>query len=178
MKKYLSLILVMALLSSRLCMGVSAARVGTDDPSSNTSVDVNIKMDDSGLQHKYCVEIEFQNMLFVYTLGNSTWDPEKYDYTEGTTEDRWVPETSATIKITNHSDLPIKYELSDVNTVSTYGNLSVNFSSESGNIGGCTPGMNPGDMFATSDVSLSGVPNDNLTSNEVKLANIKLVISK
>lgn len=178
MKKYLSLILVMALLSSMLCMGVSAERVGTDDPASTNSFDVNIKMNDDALQHKYCVEIEFQNMLFVYTLGNSTWDPEKYAYTEGTTSDRWVAETSTAIKITNHSDLPIKYALSDENYDSTYGNLTVNFSSESGDIGGCTPDTNPGDMSVTSTVSLHGVPNDNLTSTEVTLANIKLVISK
>lgn len=179
MKKFFSLILVLAMTASLLCSPVLAAdRVGKDSPNQSTTANVNIKLDPDGLIHKYCIDIEFANpMLFSYDEGIGTWDPEKYAYTGGGTAG-WTAETSNTIKIVNHSDMPVKYDVTPENVVETYGDLDITIEGSTGTIDGCNPNTPVGSKNASAEVGIDGEPDNDLTETSVKLGEVLIVISK
>ena len=175
MKKFLSLVLALSMTTALLCGPAAAARVGKDSPDQSVTQDVNIQMDPDGIVHKYCIDIEFSNpLLFTYDEGVGTWDPEEYEYT-GSRTAGWSG--NGDVKITNHSDMDVKYVVTSQEVVATYGNLTIDIANNTGIIGACAPGTAVGSKNATAVVGVSGVPNSALTSNAVKLGEVKVVIS-
>ena len=177
MKKLLSIALALALAVSLFCAPASAARVGTDSPDSSTNYDVSIKLEEGTVIHKYYVDIEYPtSLVFTYTKGGDTWDPDSYTYTEGAAGS-WSD--AATFKIVNHSDQPIQYVATANVTDDSYGaDLSINVGSGSANIAACQVGDTDGSRFGTFTVGVSGTPNDALTSTPVELGFVNIVISK
>ena len=112
MKKYLSLILVMALLSSMLCMGVSAEFTGPTTASTNVpdSIPLDVTLGLTGsVAHRYSVDIEYTgDMKFTFNANGISWvvGKESYSYDEGNSG--WT-DADQTLTIINHSDLKLGY---------------------------------------------------------------------
>lgn len=109
MKKYLSLILVLALLSSMLCMGVSAAptTASTNVPDS-IPVDVTLGLTGS-VAHRYSVDIEYTGeMKFTFNASGISWEVGEKDYSYSEGNSGWT-DNDQTLTIINHSDLALGY---------------------------------------------------------------------
>jgi len=178
MKKLIALLLTVSLMAAFVCTPALAARTGKDTPDTSSNIDVSIKLDASARVHKYCIDIEFGDMLFIYKVGGSTWDPETYTYTGGGA-DAWTPSTASTgdIRIINHSDMPVSYAIASQDVVNTYGSLAVNFTNASGTIDACKPGDADSSHYSQSKASVSGTPNHALTATQVTLGKIVVTIS-
>lgn len=176
MKKLLSVAIILAIAVSLFCAPVSASRVGTDSPDQTVSTDVTIQLDDAGKINKYYVDINYPtSMLFTYTIEGDTWDPDSYTYIEGEVTGWSAPKE---FSVVNHSDMPIKYVATASVTDDSYGDVGISVSGGTGTVTGCAPGDAVGSHSASFSVSVEGVPNANLTSTEVKLGHVDVVISK
>lgn len=177
MKKILSIVLVLALSVSLLCVpALAAGREGKDTPDSDTSYAVTIKMDGGEVIHKYYVDIDYPtSLVFTYTKGESVWDPNDYAY-DVADDDGW--DGAKSFKITNHSDQAIHYEASASITNNTYGDLEIVVSNGEADIAACQVGDADGARNATFTVGISGVPNENLTDRAVGLGVVRILISK
>ena len=156
MKKYLSLILVMALLSSMLCMGVSAVLTVPAD----TEVSVFLNLNGEVI-HNYSVDIEYDQLIFTFTASNFEWtvnsENESYSYEHSNGD--WA-ENSKTLKITNHSDLALKYTVT-MNQASKYDGLNFNLEDATKTLPACTVGTPFGSNNGTVKISVNGsVPGD------------------
>lgn len=169
--KKISLLLALLLLVSAL--GLSAFATGSDSPDKNVDIDIQVKVDESMLIHKYSVDIDYASvMVFTYTKVG-TWDSEKLAYTDVSGE--W---DSKTVKVTNRSDMPVKYLAIPNVTVDTYGDLEILLENGSGTIGKCYPGMPGGPLSETIGLTIGGVPNDELGETAELLGELVIKISK
>ena len=165
MKKFLIIALTLAMLCSLFTVNAFAATV-TDGGS--TSSDVKIQLGGS-VNHVYSVDIEFTGMTFVYGTG-ATWNPstKAYDYAENAS---W---TTGSITITNNSDMPITYEATNEDEVTTYGNVELEMTNSTNTIVKCEIGGTP--VPETIEVTLSGKPSLLNHTNAVKLTSITVAI--
>ena len=173
MKKLVSIVLV-AVLCLTLCIpALAAGTVEAAYTGQSSNADVNITINGE-VVHVYLVDITFtSNPTFIYSTG-SKWDPENYQYvpTESAT---WTGEGS--VKITNHSDLPVNYAVTAENVVPTYGTLSIDVTGGTGTIEKCNVGDTIGSKNATATFKVSGTP----TVSEItaqKLGEILVTITK
>ena len=171
MKKILAIVLCAVLC---LCMAVPAFAAGTPEAAytgENKSADVNVTIS-GDLVHVYLVDIEFTNPTFTYSSG-SKWNPDTYQY-EPSTAATWTG--TGTVKITNHSDLEVKYSVEKANVVNTYGPLDITVADGTGTIEKCEVGMTRGQQNATATFTVTGTP----TVAEItaqKLGEIKVTIT-
>lgn len=173
MKKIIALAMVLTLC---LCMAVPAFAAGTveaDYKGESKNQDVNVTIG-GGIVHVYLVDIEFTNPTFTYSSG-SVWNPEKYQYEPSPTGGSWTGK--GTVKITNHSDMPVNYTVASENVANTYGPLGIDVTNGTGTIAKCEVGMTRGQQNATATYQVSGTP----TVSEItaqKLGEIKVTITK
>lgn len=172
MKKILAIVLCAVLC---LCMAVPAFAAGTPEADyigEKKGEDVKITIS-GDMVHVYLVDIEFTNPTFTYSSG-SRWNPDTYQY-EPSTGATWMGE--GTVKITNHSDLPVNYTVERENVVATYGPLDIEVTDATGNIVGCNVGDVRGIHNATATFKVTGTP----TVAEItaqKLGEITVTITK
>ena len=173
MKKIIALAMVLTLC---LCMAVPAFAAGTveaDYKGESKNQDVNVTIG-GGIVHVYLVDIEFTTTpTFTYSSG-SVWNPEKYQYEPSPTGGSWTGQ--GTVKITNHSDLPVNYTVASENMVNTYGPLKIDVTGGTGTIDKCNAGDVRGSHNATATYQVSGTP----TVSEItaqKLGEIKVTIT-
>ena len=175
MKRLLATALATLMLAS-LCCTSALAVTGVDDPTSNTEVPVQITMD-MDTDHKYFVDIDYPDpMVFTYS-SSVQWDPESYSYVGAESAD--VPagwSAPQTIRITNHSDMPINYAATAAVTNRNYGDLGIDIQSGSGNIAACAPGTVRGTQFAEFSIGITGVPSESLDGKQVTLGSIDIAI--
>lgn len=174
MKRLLATALTALMLMSLCCMSALAAN-GVDDPTSTTQVPVEITMD-LDMSHKYLVDIDYPDpMVFTYSSAVQ-WDPDSYSYVskENADADGWSNPQS--IRITNHSDMPISYAASASVTNRNYGDLGISIGNGSGNIAACTPGTVRGSKFAEFSIGITGVPSDSLDGKQVTLGSVDIAI--
>lgn len=167
-------VLAMVLVLSLLC-SVSAFAAGTTEAeySGQTgSKDVVITINGE-VVHVYKVDLEFTTPVFQYSTG-SKWDPDNYQYVPSATA-TWAGEGS--VKITNHSDLPVNYTVVSQNVVNTYGTLSIDVTGGTGTIDKCNVGDDVGSHNASATWKVSGTPTVSEISNQ-KLGEIRVTISK
>lgn len=173
MKKILAIALCVVLC---FCMAVPAFAAGTPEAEyqgQNGQQDVNITVSGK-ITHVYLVDIVFTSPTFTYSTG-SKWNPENYKY-EPINNAEWTG-GEGTVKITNHSDLPINYKVEKENVVKTYGDLDIEVTGGTGKIEKCEVGMTPGQQNATATYKVIGTP----TVSEItaqKLGEIKVTITK
>lgn len=167
MKKFLIIALTLAMLCSLFTVNAFAETVTT--PGGSASSDVKIKLGGS-VTHKYSVDIEFTGMTFTYGSG-ATWNPseKKYDYTANAA---W---SEGSIKITNHSDMPITYEATNETEVTTYGTVKLNMANSTNTIVKCEIGGTP--VPEIINVTLTGEPSLLNHTGEVKLTSITVEIN-
>lgn len=172
MKKILAIALCVVLC---FCMAVPAFAAGTSateygGQTENKDVHITINGD---IVHVYLVDIEYDNPTFTYSSG-SRWNPETYQY-EFDAAATWM--NQGTVKITNHSDLPVNYTVEKENVVGTYGPLDIHVENPTGTIEKCEVGMKRGDKNATATYKVTGTPTVS-EINAQKLGEIKVTISK
>lgn len=123
--------------------------------------------------HVYLVDIEFSNTTFLYSTG-SRWDPKDYSY-KPSSGGTWTGE--GTVKITNHSDLPINYTVEGALTTNDYGPLEIKVTDGTNQIEKCNAGDVRGSHNATATFVVDGKP----TVSEItaqKLGEITVTIAK
>lgn len=173
MKRIIGLFVAAIMLASVLCMPAYATNAGSDSPDQSVQAEVQVRVDENELIHKYSVDIDYADVIvFTYTK-EGVWNPEKYDYIES-----WGEWDSYTVKVTNHSDMPIKYTTTATVSSSAYGDLDIAMEGSTGTIAACYPGIAQGSRFAEIELTISGVPNDSLGETPVKLGNITISITK
>lgn len=172
MKKIIVFAMVLAIC---LCMAVPAFAAGTveaDYKGESKNQDVNVTIN-GDIVHVYLVDIEFTNPTFTYSSG-SVWDPENYVY-KPNTEAAWAGK--GTVKIVNHSDLPVNYEVKSENVVTTFGPLSLDVTDGIGSIAKCEVGDERGSHNATATFKVSGEPTVSEITGQ-KLGEIVVKITK
>ena len=174
MKRLLATVLTALMLASLCCMSALAAN-GVDDPTSTTQVPVQVTMD-LETNHKYLVDIDYPDPMVVTYSSSVQWDPESYSYVgkENAAPDGWSDPQS--IRITNHSDMPISYAASASVTNQNYGNLGINVQGGTGTIAACAPGTVRGSKFAEFSIGITGVPSASLDGKQVTLGSIDIAI--
>lgn len=172
MKKILAIALCVVLC---FCMAVPAFAAGTvadEYTGQDGQQDVHITIN-GDIVHVYLVDIEYTNPTFTYSSG-SRWNPETYQYEFDATA-TWM--NQGTVKITNHSDLPINYEVKKANVVNTYGPLDIEVTDGTGTIEKCNVGDAKSSHNATATFKVTGTP----TVSEItaqKLGKITVTITK
>ena len=174
MKKILA-----AVLSVVLCLFMALAAFAdetgqTQNDYTGQDASQEVKVTISGeVIHVYLVDIEFSNTTFLYSTG-SRWDPKDYSY-KPSSGGTWTGE--GTVKIINHSDLPVNYKVERTITTNAYGPLDITLSNDTGTIAKCEVGMTPGQQNATATYTVTGTPTVSEITTQ-KLGEIKVTISK
>ena len=154
MKKKILAVALCAVLC--FCMALPTFAAGTpeaDYHGQGDQQDVHISIN-GAVVHVYLVDIEFTNPTFTYSSG-SKWNPETYQY-EPSTAATWAG--TGTVKITNHSDLEVKYTVAKANVVNTYGPLDITVVDGTGTIEKCNVGDVRGSHNATATFTVTGTP--------------------
>lgn len=174
MKKILTLALCVALC---LCMVLPMFAEGTaagDYTGESQGQDVKISIG-GDVVHVYLVDIEFTVATFTYSSDSFKWDPDNYQY-EHDADAAWNGQ--GTVKIINHSDLPVNYTVEKKNVVTTYGPLDIVLAGDTaGTIGACTTETVWGSKNATATYTVTGTPTVTSVTAQ-KLGEIKVTISK
>lgn len=158
-----------------ICMALPTFAAGTVEAEyTGQTKGEDVKITISGdVVHVYLVDIEFTNPTFTYSSG-SKWNPDTYQY-EPSTATTWMGE--GIVKITNHSDLKVDYNVEKANVVNTFGPLDIVVTGATGTIEKCNVGDARGSHNATATFKVTGTP----TVAEItaqKLGEIKVTISK
>ncbi len=172
MKKILAIALCVVLC---FCMAVPAFAAGTPEAEyqgQNGQQDVNISIN-GDIIHVYFVDIEFTNPTFTYSSG-SKWNPDTYQY-EPSAAATWTG--TGTVKIKNHSDLPVNYTVEKANVVNTYGPLDIEVAGGTGTIDKCNVGDARDSHNATATYKVTGTPTVS-EINAQKLGEITVKITK
>lgn len=177
MKSFKKIFGVVIAVAICLCMTVVSFAAGTeanDYTGDNSQADVNVTINGNVI-HVYSVEIEFTSTpTFTYSTG-SKWDPDNYQYKPNNDSATWTG--SGAVKVTNHSDLPVKYTVTSENVVSTFGALAINVANGTGTLEKCTPATEKGTINATATYTVSGIPTVSEISGQ-KLGEIHVVVEK
>lgn len=163
--------IISAILCVAMCICLVLPAFAAEEVNSG-SRDVNVTINGEVI-HVYLVDIDFNVPTFTYSTG-SKWNPDDYKYEPNSTA-VWTGE--GTVKITNHSDLPVNYAVTAENVVNTYGPLTLNVTGGTGTIEKCEVGTVYGSKNATATFTVSGTP----TISEItaqKLGEIKVTITK
>ena len=158
-----------------ICMALPTFAAGTVEAEytgQNAGEDVKVTIS-GDVVHVYLVDIEFTNPTFTYSSG-SKWNPDTYQY-EPSTAAKWMGE--GTVKIINHSDRKVDYNVEKANVVNTFGPLDIEVTGATGTIEKCEVGMTRGQQNATATFKVTGTP----TVAEItaqKLGEIKVTITK
>lgn len=172
MKKILAIALCVVLC---FCMAVPAFAAGTvadEYTGQNEKQDVRITIN-GDIVHVYLVEIEYNNPTFTYKSG-SKWNPGTYQYEPSATA-TWAG--TGTVKITNHSDLPINYTVEGALTTNDYGPLEIKVTDGTKQIEKCNAGDVRGSHNATATYVVDGKPTVSEIT-EQKLGEITVTIAR
>ncbi len=166
MQKIISIVLVMALILS-LSVTAFASELGG-------SKDVTAKYEKAETEEPiYNVDIAWGDLTFTYSeTTEKIWNPDTHTYSTDVTGS-W-DKTETTIKVTNHSNVAVAVAMSvvpvadtGVNVVLTGGNATLPAGVE-GDVDGAAS--------VTGKLTISGKPNNTVTKDGVKVAEITVVI--
>ncbi len=171
MKKFLSLTLVLAMLAAMLCIPTFAAKE-TLEGAGSQDIDVYLELNGS-VQHKYSVDIDYDSMTFIYNASGFKWNISENGYSYSYGDSDWTTDTQ-TVKITNHSDMPIKYTVT-METVEAYDALTFELSNPTKNLPACTPDTTYGSNNGTVGVTVSGdLPADAVDGAKMGILKVKI----
>lgn len=177
MKKVLSFVMALAMTATLLCTSAFAEKVDVPVGGVSSKTEVQINQVGGTLVHKYSVDIDFQTMQFTYhKTGDTVWNPDthQYDRAEGGAGVGWSEDKNVTIR--NHSDLPIKFNVTSGNQDNQYGELTVAIADGSGQIELCPVGGPAPEKTAT--VGIEGIPNSTLGETMVYLSELLVKITR
>ena len=114
MKKYLSMILVVAIAAMLSISAFAAPTTASTNVPGNQNIDVTLGITGE-IGHRYSVDIEYDGTLtFIYNASGVDWtvtEEEGYSYSYSETNEGWTTDTK-NVKIVNHSDLKLGYTVS------------------------------------------------------------------
>ena len=160
MKKFLSLVLAIALAFAITAVTAFAAETTLDGSSNSTTGDVIVNINGAtDLVPVYSVDVKWESLDFAYNFTSTdVWNPEDHVY--DTTGGGGWSTTSATITVTNHSNVPVRALASFSGNASslTRNDVTASISNPSFTINsavGTNPDAAPNGSFTC---SVSGVP--------------------
>ena len=160
MKKFLSLVLAIALALSISAVTAFAVEETLDGSSNSTTGEVIVNINGAtDLVPVYSVDVAWDSLDFAYNFTNTdVWNPEDHVY--DTTGGGGWSNTSSTITVTNHSNVPVKAMASFAGNASslTRNDVTASISNPSFTINsavGTAPTAAPNGSFTC---TVSGVP--------------------
>ena len=114
MKKYLSMILVVAIAAMLSISAFAAPTSASTTVPGNQNINVTLGITGE-IGHRYSVDIEYDGTLtFIYNASGVDWtvtEKEGYSYSYSQDTEGWTTDTK-NVKIINHSDLELGYTVS------------------------------------------------------------------
>ena len=172
MKKYLSMILVIAIAAMLSISAFAAPTEGSVTVPGNQNIDVTLGITGE-IGHRYSVDIEYDGTLtFIYNASGVNWtvtEKEGYSYSYSQDTQGWTTDTK-NVKIVNHSDLKLGYTVSMAKETK-YDELTftLNGSATAYNeLAACTVDTNYGDIFGTVVFAVEGdIPGTALSGDKL-----------
>lgn len=173
MKKLLSILLVLMLLLS-LSITVFAANPETVGKDGSKEIDVTAKYQTSiSTPEVYSVDIVWSNMTFTYTQSSTKiWNAENHAYSTSS-EGAW-DKTTATVTVTNHSNVSV--DISVAYTPANDTGITGTLTNGTTTLDAGAEGDYAGADSHTATLTISGTPNNAITSDGVKIGTIKVTI--
>ena len=175
MKKLLTLVLTVTLVMSMGKMAFAADTPETIDKAGSKEIDVTAKYSSStNTPTIYSVDIEWSNMAFTYTQKETkNWNAADHSYNI-VSEGSW-DRTTATIKVTNHSNISVNVDVQYAEEENTGVNATIANASAALDAG--EEGNYLGADSLTAVLTIGGTPNETITSEGVKVGTVKVAIS-
>ena len=163
MKKYLSMILVVAIATMLAIPAFAAQTPASVDVPGDYNLDVTLGINGE-LGHRYSMDIEYSgNMTFTYNKNDMEWVADKETgYSYNMKETGWTTATQ-NLTIYNHSDLKLGYKVT-MAKATKYNGLTFKLNGgeyAQDTLPACTVGAEFGSVKATIAITVSGtVPHD------------------
>lgn len=175
MKKLFVFILALSMVMSMGMTAFASEAPETVGQNGSKEIDVTAKYTAStDTPNVYSVDIEWSSMTFTYTQKDTkNWNAADHSY-DTVSEGEW-DKTSATIKVTNHSNVSVNVDVkyTAVENTGVTGALTnataVLAAGEEGNYNGADS--------VTTTLTVSGTPNTTVSSEGVKVGTVKVTIS-
>ena len=176
MKKILSLLLATALVMSMSLSALAAEMKDTVGQNGEKEISVTAKYDSSTeIPNVYSVDISWTSMTFTYTEKDTkTWNAADHSY-KTATEGAW-DKTTATITVTNHSNVAVKTNVvySAVEGTGVSGTMTDAAAALNAGVEGNYSGADT----HTATLTISGTPNKMVTSDGITVGTIKITIGE
>ena len=166
----LALTMTLGMSTTALAAGnVDGAGVGSQDP-----IDVTAKYNDGvTTPDVYSVDLKWDDMTFTYNeSGTRTWNPDTHTYTDSTTSG-W-DKTTATIQMTNHSNVAVDVDLTYTPVEATGVNASM--SKDSFKLAAGVENRPNEAATDSSILTITGTPNNSVTAEGVTIGTITVTI--
>ena len=173
MRKIFSVLLVLGML---LTMSFTAFAADPETVGKNGSkeIDVTAKYESSTTTPEvYSVDISWSSMTFTYTeSGTKTWNAADHSY-DASTQGAW-DKTTATITVTNHSNVSV--DLAVTYTPANDTGITGTLANGTATLDAGVEGNYAGADSHTATLTISGTPNNTITSDGVKIGTVKVTI--
>ena len=175
MKKLLSMMLAFALVMS-MSVTAFAAEDKDNKPGDSQDIEVTAKYTTVSETTVYSVDIEWEEMTFTYAeTGSKTWNPSDHSYTD-TTSGGWN-KTSATVKVTNHSNAAVNVEMEYVASTTDTGITGTLSNGSKTELAAGVEGKYDEAASVTATLTISGTPNSNVAAAGTTIGTITVKIS-
>ena len=172
MRKLLSVMLSVVLIS---CMSVTALASENIGQNGSKEIEVTAKYSSTiSTPDVYSVDIEWNSMSFTYTqTSTKKWNADDHSYNT-VSEGAW-DKTSATITVTNHSNVSVNVDMkyTAVENTGVKGTLT----NTSTVLKAGAEGNYNGADSVSAKLTISGKPNTTVTDDGIKVGTIKVTIT-
>ena len=175
MKRLFAFMLALSLIMSLGITAFAAEDPETVGQNGSKEIDVTAKYASStDTPNVYSVDIKWSSMTFTYTQKDTkNWNAADHSY-ETVSEGTW-DKTSATVTVTNHSNVSVNVDVNYTAVENT--GVSGTLTNASAVLDAGEEGNYNGADSVTATLTISGKPNNTITSEGVKVGTIKVTIS-
>lgn len=172
MRKFMMFLFAIGLLMGTSIPAFAAENIGRNE---SREIDVTAKYDSStSTPNVYSVDIDWSSMTFTYTQSETKkWNASDHSYST-VSEGGW-DKTSATVTVTNHSNVSVNVDLTYTAVAGTGVTGRLTNASDTLNAG--EEGNYNGADSVTATLTISGTPTSTITSEGVKIGTIKVTIN-
>ena len=161
--------------AAAMCLAIPAAAgtASTQQMGNAGEIDVTVKYRASAEPAVYQVDLEWSSMVFTYTeAGTKVWDPTNHTY-QMNVSGSW-DKTTAEIKVTNHSNVPVDVEMlyKGENGTGITGTLT----NGKGTLKAGEENAYDKADFLKADFKISGTPDSSVTEQGMKIGAITVNI--
>lgn len=179
MKKILSSLISFVMVLSMSTTAFAAEGSVTNQGIGEQTIDVTARYTAStSTEPVYSVDIAWDNMTFTYSeSGVRIWNPENHTYTANRSGE-W-DKTTADITVTNHSNADVTVKLTyTADTANGNTGVTGTLSNAGGILAAGAEGKPDEAEQIISTLTVSGIPNGNVTADGVRVGTITVTISK